>query len=148
MRWRQDSATRMPLKTDLKGVISRIPEYAGWRHADKIKFFAWYLHVYEKKDRVNGVDIANCFDALPDERPSSITPFLASMEKKNPKEAIRDRGGYYLSKQVRDALDARYGEHDITLNICQMVTRHLADLGLSPQGYGRNNAATTVNTDR
>jgi hypothetical protein len=112
----------MPLKTDLKSFVGGISEYAKWNHAEKVKFFAWYLHVYEKKDRINGADVAACYDALHDEQPSSIAPFLASMEKKNPKEAIRDGGGYYLSKQVRDVLDAKYGTHAITLNIRQKVS--------------------------
>jgi len=112
----------MPLKTDLKSFLNSIPEYAKWNHAEKIKFFAWYLHVYEMKDRVNGIDVSTCFDALHDEQPSSIAPFLASMEKKTPKEALRDSSGYYLSKPVRDALDAKYGTHDITLTIRQKVS--------------------------
>lgn len=112
----------MPLKTDLKSFLNSILEYAKWNHVEKIKFFAWYLHVYEKKDRVNGIDVSACFDALHDEQPSSIAPFLASMEKKTPKEALRDSSGYYLSKPVRDALDAKYGTHDITLTIRQKVS--------------------------
>lgn len=114
-------ATKTPLKTDLKSFVGTIAEYAKWTHAEKIKFFAWYLHVYEKKPLFNGVDIAACYEALHDEQPSSIGPFLTSMERKSPKEAIRDRDGYYLSKQARDALDRKYGEHDITLNIREMV---------------------------
>lgn len=101
--------------------MGTIAEYAKWNHAEKIKFFAWYLHVYEKKGCINSTDIVSCYEALHEEQPSSIGPFLASMERKNPKEAIRDRDGYYLSKPVRDALDAKYGEHDITLSIRQMV---------------------------
>lgn len=112
----------MPLKADLKNFINSIPEYAKWNHAEKIKFFAWYLHVCEKKERVNGIDISACFDALHDEQPSSIAPFLSSMEKKTPKEAIKDGSGYCLAKQVRDALDAKYGTHDITLTIRQKVS--------------------------
>ncbi|HXM60231.1 MAG TPA: hypothetical protein VN950_05200 [Terriglobales bacterium] len=115
----------MPLKTDLKSFVGGVPEYAKWNHAEKVKFFAWYLHVYEKKARVNGVDIAACYDALHDEQPSSIAPFLVSMEKKNPKEAIRDgSSGYYLSKQVRDDLDGKYGKRGTTI----AVDKALAEL--------------------
>jgi hypothetical protein len=107
----------MPLTSDLKAIVSRIPEYSKWNHAEKVRFFAWFLHVYEKKERVSGAQIAECYDALHDEQPSSIHPFLVSMEKKNPKEAIRDGGGYYLAKPVRDELDGKYGKRASTLAV-------------------------------
>ena len=107
----------MAVTSDLKGVVNRISEYTRWNHAEKVKFFAWFLHVYEKKERVSGAGIAACYNALHDQQPSSIAPFLANMEKKNPKEAIRDAKGYYLAKHVRDDLDSKYGKRASTVAV-------------------------------
>ena len=85
---------------DLPEFVSRISEYSRWNHAEKVKFFSWFLHTYEKKERVTGTDVARCYDALHDEQPSSIAPFLAAMEKKSPKEAIRDGFGTRVTDVV------------------------------------------------
>jgi hypothetical protein len=56
--------------------------------------------------------------------PSSISPFLAQMEKKKPTELLRDSRGFYLEYLVREKLNAKYGQRTITIQ----VTRMLLDL--------------------
>lgn len=102
---------------DLNDFVSRVPEYCKWNHAEKIKFFAWFLHTYGSKDRVNGPQIAACYDALHEQQPTSISPFLSSMEKKNPKEFLQDTRGYYLAKKMRDKFDGNYGRRDATVQV-------------------------------
>jgi hypothetical protein len=109
---------------DLKALVDSVSGFASWTHAEKIKFFAWFLHTYRKKERVTGTDVGACYAVLHDEPPSSISPFLGNMEKKNPKEAMRDGDGYYLVKKVRDQFDAKYGQRDSTVK----VEKLLADL--------------------
>jgi len=110
--------------TDLGELVSRIPEFSKWNHADKIKFFAWLLHTSQNQERVTGTEIGRCYDALNEERPSAISPFLTSMEQKNPKEMIRDSKGYRLVKSVRDQFDSKYGQRGTTVT----VEKLLADL--------------------
>ncbi len=110
--------------TDLEELVSRIPEYSNWNHAEKIKFFAWFLHTHENKERVTGTEIGRCYDALHEERPTAIQPFLTAMEKKNPKDAIRDTAGFRLVKGVREQFDAKYGQRGTTVK----VEKLLADL--------------------
>jgi len=110
--------------SNLEELVRRIPEYSKWNHAEKIRFFAWFLHTHEKKERVTGTEIGRCFDALHEERPTAISPFLAAMEKKNPKEAIRDSAGYRLVKTVREEFGGKYGHRGTTVK----VERLLADL--------------------
>jgi hypothetical protein len=109
---------------DLGELVARIPEFSKWSHAEKIKFFAWFLHTHEKKERITGTEIGHCYDALHEERPSGISPFLTSMERKNPKEAIRDGAGHRLVRTVRDQFDAKYGQRGTTTK----VEKLLADL--------------------
>jgi hypothetical protein len=109
---------------DLDDLVGRVPEFSKWSHAEKIKFLTWFLHTYRDKERVTGTEIGHCYDSLHEERPSAISPFLTAMEKKNPKEAIRDSAGYRLVKGVRDQFDAKYGQRGTTVK----VEKLLADL--------------------
>src|SRR5258708_456336 len=104
-------------------IVRRISGFPGWNHADKIRFFAWFLHS-QGNQRFTPAAIAKCYDSLHAEKPSNISPFLASMEKRSPKEALRDGRGYYLEHRVREEYDQRYGQREITVQ----VTRLLADL--------------------
>jgi hypothetical protein len=110
--------------TDLEELVSRIPEYSNWNHAEKIKFFAWFLHAYKSAERVTGTEIGRCYDALNEEKPTAIQPFLTAMEKKTPKEAIRDSSGFRLVKSVREQFDGKYGQRGATVK----VEKLLADL--------------------
>lgn len=109
---------------DLGDLVERIPEFSKWNHTEKIKFFAWFLHTFKNKERVTGTDIGHCFDDLHEERPTSIAPFMVSLEKKNPKDMIRDSAGYRLVKTVRNQFDARYALRGTTVKVEQL----LADL--------------------
>jgi hypothetical protein len=109
---------------ELQDVVRNIPEYSKWNHAEKIKFFAWFLHAHRAKERVTGADIGTCYAELHEEPPSSISPFLGNMEKKNPKEAMRNGDGFSLVKKVRDDFGAKYGQRDSTVK----VEKLLADL--------------------
>src|SRR6185312_2291470 len=109
---------------NLRDLIDRISEFSKWNHAEKIKFFAWYLHTYLKRERVTGTEIGHCYDEVNEERPTSVSPFMVALEKKNPKEMIRDSGGYRLVKSVRDQFDSTYGQRGTTV----VVERLLAEL--------------------
>jgi hypothetical protein len=109
---------------DLGDLVGRIPEFSKWNHSEKIKFFAWFLHTFRSRERITGTEIGHCFDELHEERPTSISPFLISLDKKNPKDMIRDGGGYRLVKTVRDHFDTKYGQRAATVT----VEKLLADL--------------------
>jgi hypothetical protein len=107
---------------DLGDLVRRIPEYASWNHAEKIKFFAWFLHTHQNKERVTGSDVGRCYDALHEERPTGIQPFLHQMERKSPKEAIRDAAGFRLVKNVRDEFDAKYRQRRATVAVEKLLS--------------------------
>lgn len=109
---------------DLGDLVGRITEFSKWNHTEKIKFFAWFLHTFRNNERVTGTDIGRCYDDLHEERPTSIAPFMVSLEKKNPKDMIRDSAGYRLVKTVRDQFDSRYSQRGTTAK----VEKLLADL--------------------
>src|SRR5580704_17305596 len=85
--------------------------------------FAWLQHFLLKKDRFNRSDINWCYDAF-SYRPSNTSQYLKNMEGK---ELLKDASGYYCEGKFLAKYNELYGEHDITLNIRQMV-KDLANL--------------------
>jgi hypothetical protein len=108
---------------ELKTLVQRIEGFSAWSHADRIRFFGWFLHS-QGRERFTAADIANCYDAVHSERPSSVSPFLASMERRKPRQILHDGRGYYLERQVRERHHQKYGQREITVQITQL----LADL--------------------
>jgi hypothetical protein len=66
-------------------------------------------------------DIAACYDELKLDKPSSISSFLGQMEKRKPKEVIRDKRGYYLERRVFDSLEAKYGQRAVAVQVEQLL---------------------------
>jgi hypothetical protein len=104
---------------DLRNLIGRIDGFARWTHADKIRLFAWVQHALRDKARFSTADISWCYETLRYNK-TNVSQYLSDMEGR--KELLRNARGYSVEGSVRDQYDAKYGEHDITLNIRQMVT--------------------------
>ncbi len=77
-------------------------------HAEKITFFAWFLHSQCGVDRINAVDIRNCYTELHLEQPKNVGPYLVSMESRKPKLAMKDSRGYYLVADVRNEYERKF----------------------------------------
>jgi hypothetical protein len=99
---------------NLEQIVNDIPGFANWSHADTITFFAWFLHSKENRERFKPADIKACFAELGMHEPSAIGPFLTAMERRKPRQLLRDSRGYALEKRVRDSLEAKYGRRDAT----------------------------------
>lgn len=105
----------------LADILVGLPGFSKGSHADKIRFFAWFLHTHGGRERFHAGDIRKCYGDLQMEQPSSISPFLAQMEKKKPKELLRDSGGFYLEHSLREKMNARYGQRNITIQVTKML---------------------------
>jgi hypothetical protein len=105
----------------LEDIVSGVPGFADWSHADKIKFFAWYLHSKKGQERFSPAGIRTCYDDLSLEKPSDVNPYLAQMLKRRPKEVLRDKRGYALEKRIRDQLEAKYGQRVATVQADQLL---------------------------
>jgi hypothetical protein len=106
---------------ELNDIVSVIPNFSSWNHADKIRFFAWYLQSKKGRDRFQASDISVCYDKLKIEKPSSISPFLAQMEKRKPQEVLRNGQGYSLERRVRDKLESKYGQRSATVQADKLL---------------------------
>jgi hypothetical protein len=102
---------------DLKALVQSITGFSGRTHADKIRLFAWVQHGLRKKNRFSTGDINWCYETLSYKK-TNASQYLSELDGK---ELLKDGNGYYMEGSVRAEYDATYGEHDITLNIRQMV---------------------------
>jgi hypothetical protein len=107
---------------NLEDVTNSIEGFSGWTFADKIKFFAWYLHTYRKQEYFDNKDIKKCFDELNLDQPSLIGPFIVAMLKKDPKEALQNSAGFRLEKRVRQNFDSLYGQRAATVQVHKILS--------------------------
>jgi hypothetical protein len=106
-------------KEDLRSFIAGVEDFADMGHADKVRLFAWLQHRLFKRERFRTSDINWCYDTL-SYQPSNTSQYLKNMEKQG--ELLPySMGGYRCEGRLREKYDTQYGEHDITLNIRQMV---------------------------
>lgn len=107
----------MSAEDDLRSFIAGINGFAEKGHADKIRLFAWLQHFLFKRDRFNTGEINWCYNVL-SYQPSNTSQYLKNLEGK---ELLKDARGYYCEGKFLAKYNELYGEHDITLNIRQMV---------------------------
>ena len=96
----------------LRAFLQSIPAFDSWSHAEKIRFFGWFIHAKRGEDRFSSRAINGCYYEL-HIHPPNVSQFLSDMEKRSPKEAMRDSRGYYLHRTIRSKFDAKYGETQI-----------------------------------
>jgi hypothetical protein len=102
---------------DLRAFIAGIDGFATKGNADKIRMFAWLQHFLFKHERFKTGAINWCYDTL-DYQPGNTSQYLKNMEGK---ELLKDAAGYRCEGKFRAKYDELYGEHDITVNVRQMV---------------------------
>jgi hypothetical protein len=105
----------------LEDIVKGITGFSAWKHADKIKFFAWFIHSQGGRDRFTPSDIRSCYDGLSLERPSDVNPFLTAMLSRKPKEVLRDTRGYVLETRIREPLEARFGQRAATTQVDKLL---------------------------
>jgi hypothetical protein len=109
------------MRMTLAELAQEIPNLATWNHVERIKLFAWYLHAQKKQEHFQAPDLRRCYEELHLDPPSSISPFLASMERKKPKEVLKRAGGFRLEMRVREALDKKFGTRQITVQVTELL---------------------------
>jgi hypothetical protein len=108
----------VPLEDDLRSFIAGIDGFENWGPSDKIRLFAWLQHHLRAKPRFSTGDVNWCYSTL-HYKPGNTSQFLIEMEGRD--ELLRDKSGYYCEGKFRAKYDALYKEHDVTINVRQMV---------------------------
>ncbi|MDP1768962.1 MAG: hypothetical protein Q8L74_09195 [Nitrospirota bacterium] len=105
----------------LEDLLNGIDGFPDWSHADKIRFFAWFIHSKEEKDRFSPTDIRACYDSLSLEQPSNVNSYIDKMFARRPREVLRDGQGYALEKRLRDELEKKYGSRPATTQVDRLL---------------------------
>jgi hypothetical protein len=106
----------------LEELVNSTSGFTSYSDADKIRFFAWFLHSKRGKERFQPSDIRGCYDELDLQQPSSISSFLFSMNRRKPKQVLHNRSGYALEKRVRDELEAKFGKRPASIAVDKLLT--------------------------
>ena len=110
----------------IEELVNGVSGFAGWKDADKIRFFAWFVHSKQGKERFITSDIRSCYEELGFQQPSNISSYLQSMEKRKPKDVLKNSRGYALEKRVKDDLEKKYGQRPATIQV-EKVLAELPD---------------------
>lgn len=110
----------MKLAMTLGELVATVSDFNNWNYAEKIRFFAWFLHTHRNVDEFQPADVRACFDILNIDPPSSISSFLAAMVKRRPREALYG-SGYRLEKRVREQYDEKFGKRVATAQLHKLL---------------------------
>lgn len=106
---------------DLSDFVRQIENFDSLSPRDRIRIFAWYLHVYAGKVIFGNEDIRNCFKQLHLVSPD-ISVYLPRMATSKPPDLVKERRGYKLERIVRSALDAKYGVHQSVVHVSKLLS--------------------------
>jgi hypothetical protein len=107
---------------ELQALVNQINSFPKWSHADKIRFFSWFLHHHRGLETFAPGDLTKCFHELNVQGPTSVQPFLAAMGKRKPKEILKRKSGYCLERAVREDLTQKYGRREATVAVDKLLS--------------------------
>src|ERR1700683_4703182 len=102
----------MSLDPELKAITDGISGFPTWGHAEKIRFFAWFLLAVKNKPSFATADITACYDGFHYDRPN-ISQMVKDMAERKSPVLLKRGSGYVLEGKIRAEYDQKYGTHDI-----------------------------------
>jgi hypothetical protein len=95
-----------------------VPGFVSLSSPDRIIHFGWWLHTHDTKERFDQAAIRGCYEALHLTPPNLSQEFTRLKEKKR---MLKDGGGFRLEHKDRGKLDEKYGQHETTIAVSQMM---------------------------
>lgn len=108
---------------ELAEFVDRVSDFHSLSPREKMRLFAWHLHVNEGLELIDNASVRGCFVKIHEPAPN-VARDLPRMAETKPADLIRVRGGYKLSGTLRRTFDERFGKSRQTI----AVTKLLADL--------------------
>lgn len=100
--------------------VAAVQDFSSLSHQDKILHFGWHLHVHRQRERFTRPDIRSCFDEISMRCPNLSQEFTRLLGKRPP-VLLSDSSGYRLESAVRHRLDQKYGQHETTIAVSQLL---------------------------
>jgi hypothetical protein len=106
---------------ELKEFVAAVPGFTALGHPDKILHFGWYLHTQRQKATFSQAEIRACYKDHHMEPPNLSEAFTRLVAKK-PKVMLLEKSAYKLEHSTRIKLDAKYGQHENTILVSQLLS--------------------------
>lgn len=105
---------------ELHEFIRLVQNFATLSHPERIKHFAWYLHHYRANQAFGTKEIREAYASLHMQAPPDVGRELERLRGRG--LLLREGTAYRLEHRVREQFDAKYGEHESTVVISQLLT--------------------------
>ncbi|GAB9153319.1 hypothetical protein [Bradyrhizobium diazoefficiens] len=103
----------------LEELVEQVAEFNTAAPKERIKLFAWWLHVHGGKELIGPADVRGCYNKLHIDDPPALATYLSRLA--DAKELIVERGKYKLARSVRSELDKKYGVHHSVVAISKLL---------------------------
>ncbi len=105
---------------ELSEFVALAPTFAKLQQPDQILHFAWYLHTHRKQDIIDQAAIRSCYKMLYLDEPNLSLLFKRLIDRR-PRVVLPANGGFRLEGKVRAEFDAKYGQHETTIAVSQLL---------------------------
>jgi hypothetical protein len=106
---------------ELSEFASVVPGFDGLQDREKIRHFAWYLHIHRGMAVFATGDLRRCFEELR-LLPPNVSQHLTRMAEAKPPSLIRSKEKYKLHRREMSELDGRYAAHPTTIAASKLLT--------------------------
>ena len=105
---------------ELSEFVAAVQGFASLQHPDKILHFGWFLHTQRNRERFDQAAIRACYKDLSMPEPNFSEQFTRLVDKR-PKVFMKDAKGYFLEHTARAKMDGKYGQHETTIAVSQLL---------------------------
>lgn len=106
---------------ELADLVYQVADFDAASPREKMRLFAWWLHVHGGKELFEPGDIKKCYDTVHLSQ-INIAINLNRMADRKPPDLLRERGLFKLARPIRTELDAKYGVHRSVIAVDKILT--------------------------
>lgn len=103
---------------ELDEFLTVVPSFGSLSDTDQVKHLAWFLHRHKGKETFDTGSIRACYSAVSMKEPN-VSREISRLHGR--RQLLKSGSGYRLERSERAALDARYGEHQSTIALRQLL---------------------------
>src|SRR5690348_12008176 len=104
---------------ELADLVGQVDGFVDLPPREKIRLFAWWLHVHKGVELFGNDAIRDCYKAV-HLAPDQIAKYLGRMVENG--DLVKERGSLKLGRAVRTQLDAKYGIHQTVIQVSKLLT--------------------------
>ncbi|NSZ63021.1 hypothetical protein G6L16_006675 [Agrobacterium tumefaciens] len=106
---------------ELSEFVQQVEGFDSLTPKEKIKIFAWFLHVHKSTAAFDNEMMRNCFKQLHINTPD-VSVYLPRMASSKPAELLKERSRYRLARASRSELDKKYGNHQSVIQVARLLS--------------------------